>query len=64
MKFNPDEIKAFEQALPALGQHVATNGLGDKTFNTMTRDEILGVMAATVREFREQFNTIMGDIPW
>lgn len=53
MTYTKDEIAAFEQMLPALGQHVASQGIGAKAFNDLSRDEVLALCAATVRTFRE-----------
>lgn len=66
MKFIPDEIQAIQQALPAVGQHVATAGLGGKTFNDLTKDEALGLVANCVKAFRVELEKIFEyqDIPF
>lgn len=65
MTFNNDEIEAIKGTLPALGQHVATAGIGGKAFNDLTRDEVLGLVAATVSGFRESFDAVLGsDVPF
>ncbi len=65
MQFTNDEIAAIEQMLPALGQKVADQGIGAKSFNDLTRDEVLAFSAATVRTFRESFAEIIGnDVPF
>lgn len=64
MKFSVDEIKAIEGSLPALGQHVVENGIGTKAFNDLSRDEVLALIAASIRGFREEFNDMMSDIPF
>jgi hypothetical protein len=53
MSFTKDEIEAFQKMLPVLGQHVAAQGIAAKAFNDLSREEILGLCAATVRGFRE-----------
>lgn len=58
MSFSHFEIEAIEKVLPGLGQHVASNGLGDKAFNDCSRDEILGLVAASVRTFRKELHEI------
>lgn len=44
--------------LPAMGEHVATTGLDKKPFKDCSRDEILGLFAATVRNFRTELHKI------
>lgn len=68
MTYTQDEIRAFEKMLPALGQHVASQGLGTKAFNDLSREEVLAFCAATVRGFRAALNEIYeldaGGIPY
>jgi hypothetical protein len=67
MSFTKDEIDAFQKMLPALGQHVAAQGIGAKAFNDLTKDEVLALCAATVRGFREALAVIYdleSDIPF
>ena len=63
MKFTDDEIKALEAMLPDMGKLVVEKQLGDKTFNTMQREEILALFAGTIRTFREHFADIV-DVPF
>ena len=63
MKFTLDETKAIEASLPNLGKHVAETGLAAKSFNDMSREEILGLSAFIIREFREQWDDLT-DIPF
>lgn len=58
LPFSQFEIEAIEKVLPDLGQHVARNGLGSKAFNDCSRDEILGIVAASVRTFRKELHEI------
>lgn len=63
--YSQDEIAAFEQMLPALGAKVAEQGIGEKTFNELSREEALAFAAATVRTFREAFAEVIGsDVPF
>ena len=66
MTFSEQEIRAVEGALPAVGQHVATAGIGAKTFNDLTREEALALVANTVRAFRGSLHEIFDaeDIPF
>lgn len=59
MSFTKDEIDAFQKMLPALGAAVASQGIGDKAFNDLTRDEVLSLCAGTVRAFREAFHQVV-----
>ena len=61
MKFSKQEIEAVEQMLPQMGAYVGDKGLGEKTFNTMSREEILGLFANTVREFRSSLADVIGE---
>ena len=58
MSYTQDEIKAFEAMLPQLGAFVAGQGFGGKTFNDLTRDEVLALCASVVRGFRESLTRI------
>ena len=58
MKFSEQEIRAVQGTLPAVGQHVASSGIGAKAFNDLTKDEALALVAATVRGFRGALNEI------
>lgn len=66
MKFIPDEIQAIQQALPAVGQHVAATGIGGKSFNDLTKDEALGLVANCVKAFRVELEKVFAenDIPF
>lgn len=67
MNFTKDEIDAIQKMLPALGAFVAAQGIGDKAFNDLTRDEVLALCAGTVREFRKSFLQVVSieqDIPY
>ena len=66
MSFIPDEIQAIEQSLPAIGQHVATSGIGGKAFNDLTKDEALGLVANCVKAFRIELDKVFdeNDIPF
>lgn len=66
MSFIPDEIQAIEQTLPTVGQHVAQTGIGAKTFNDLTKDEALGLVATCVKAFRVELENVFdaNDIPW
>lgn len=59
MNFSQMEIEAIEKMLPAMGAHVAEKGLGTKAFNEFSRDEILGLFAATVRAFRTELHKLV-----
>lgn len=66
MSFIPDEIQAIEQTLPAVGQHVASSGIGGKAFNDLTKDEALGLVATCVKAFRVELEKVFeaNDIPF
>lgn len=66
MSLIPAEIMAIEQSLPAVGQHVASTGIGKKTFNDLTRDEALGLVAVCVKTFRVKLEEVFDakDMPW
>jgi hypothetical protein len=67
MSYTQDEIKAFQAMLPQLGAAVASQGIGAKAFNDLTKDEVLALCAATVRGFREALAVIYdleSDIPY
>lgn len=59
LTFSTFEIEAIEKMLPDVGQHVASTGLGDKPFNACSREEILGLMAVSVRSFRTALQAVM-----
>lgn len=59
MAFSPLEIEAVEKMLPTMGQYVAESGIGTKSFNDCSRDEILGLFASTVRTFRKEFQEVI-----
>lgn len=61
MSLIPAEIMAIEQSLPAVGQHVASTGIGNKTFNDLTRDEALGLVATCVKTFRVKLEEVFDD---
>lgn len=61
MSLIPAEIMAIEQSLPAVGQHVASTGIGAKAFNDLTRDEALGLVAACVKTFRVKLEEVFDD---
>jgi hypothetical protein len=58
MSYTKDEIAAFEATLPGLGAFVASQGFGGKTFNDLSRDEVLSLCATVVRGFRESLTKI------
>lgn len=66
MKFIPDEIQAIEQSLPAIGQHVAATGIGAKAFNDLTKDEVLGLIATSIKTFRVELEKVFdeNDVPF
>jgi hypothetical protein len=67
MSYTKDEIDAFQQMLPALGAFVASQGIGSKAFNDLSRDEVLALCAGTVRTFREAFHAVVSidsEIPY
>lgn len=66
MTFIPDEIQAIEQALPAVGQHVASTGIGAKAFNDLTKEEALGLVANCVKAFRVELEKVFdaNDVPF
>ena len=67
MTYTKDEIDAFQKMLPALGAAVASQGIGAKAFNDLSRDEVLALSAATVRTFREAFMEVVSvdsEIPY
>lgn len=66
MTFIPDEIQAIEQALPSVGQHVASTGIGAKAFNDLTKEEALGLVANCVKAFRVELEKVFdaNDVPF
>lgn len=66
MKFIPDEIQAIEQSLPAIGQHVAQTGIGAKAFNDLSKDEVLGLIATSIKTFRVELEKVFdaNDVPF
>lgn len=66
MKFIPDEIQAIEQSLPAIGQHVAQAGIGAKAFNDLSKDEVLGLIATSIKTFRVELEKVFdaNDVPF
>lgn len=58
LSFSHMEIEAIEKMLPAMGEHVVTSGIVDKPFKDCSRDEILGLFAATVKTFRKELHAI------
>ncbi len=61
MSFSQMEVQAIEKMLPAMGAYVADKGIMDKSFQDCTRDEILGLFAATVRAFRTELHALCDD---
>jgi hypothetical protein len=64
MAFAQFEIDAIQSMLPAMGEYVANSGIGPKSFNDMTKDEILGLFANTVKVFRAELEAQLGEIPY
>lgn len=58
------EIEAIQSMLPAMGEFVASSGIGGKTFNDLSRDEICGLFATTVKTFRAELDAQLGEIPY
>ena len=46
------EADAIEASLGEVGAYVVRAGIGDKTFNDLSRDDVLGLMAKIVRAYR------------
>lgn len=64
VSFTQYEIEAIQSMLPAMGEFVAAQGMGDKAFNDLTRDEVLGLFATTVKTFRAEYEAQIGDVPF
>lgn len=65
MTLSNREIEAIEAMLPAMGQYVAQTGIADKPFSACSRDEILALVANTVKIFRTTFQDVLGsDVPF
>lgn len=58
------EIEAIKAMLPAMGEFVAASGMGDKAFNDLSRDEVCGLFATTVKTFRAELDAQLGEIPY
>lgn len=50
------EINAIIGLLPQLGQALAAKGLTEKSFSTMTKDEICSVVADVIKAYRESLD--------
>ncbi len=60
MKLTEMEQEAVIATLPGLGAYVA--GIGsDKGLADYSRDEVLGLIATCVKEFRTQLHDIIGE---
>ena len=64
MSFTQYEIEAIQSMLPAMGEFVAANGIGDKAFNDLSKDEVCGLFATTVKTFRAELDAQLGEIPY
>ena len=60
----PDEIRAIEACLPAVGSYVAKVGM-EKPLAEYSRDEICGLVWKSVRAFQIEMATVLdSDIPF
>lgn len=66
MKFSNDEIQAVQESLPELGEHVVKAEIGTKAFNDLSKDEVLGLVAATIKAFRKSLEAVYekNDVPY
>jgi hypothetical protein len=59
------EIEAIQAMLPAMGEYVASNDIGGKAFNDLSRDEVLGLFATTIKAFRVELDAqLSADVPY
>lgn len=63
MNFTPDELRVIEAMPPELGQWLAGQGMVDKSFADMSRDQILALLANTIRIYRAKFDELV-DVPF
>lgn len=65
MAFSKIEVEAIEKMLPAMGAYVADSGIMEKPFKDCSKDEILGLLATTVKTFRASYQEVLGsDCPF
>lgn len=65
MELGKYDIEAIENMLQPMGDYVASSGIMNKPFAECSRDEILGLFAATVKTFRAEFQNALGsDVPF
>lgn len=64
VSFTQYEIQAVEAMLPTMGEYVAASGIGGKAFNDLSRDEVCGLLATTIKTFRAELDAQLGEIPY